>query len=202
VDDRPFEMPELTPEWRAGWPSGPWDDEPDFLAWVEPETGYRCCAMRHLLGNWNGYVKVPPESLLAGMEYNDRVPIPPGWNDKRKGYKLLQDVDILHAFVEALGKVSGDDEPGEPLALLLAVHGGVTYGRKGWYGFSCCHAYDECPGILAVTEEYRKLSEKYGYQYRRLPFVQHECNQLAWQLKELDAAMAAAAESEIGAWQR
>ena len=58
---------------RAGWPRGPWDEEPEDL--VEWEyAGLKCVARRHHeLGHWCGYVAVPPahpmNSYLAANEY-------------------------------------------------------------------------------------------------------------------------------------
>lgn len=40
--------------------SGPWDNEPDRIAWVDPDTGYHSLMRRNRLGSWCGYIAVPP----------------------------------------------------------------------------------------------------------------------------------------------
>lgn len=41
---------------RSNWPCGEWDDEPDFLEWVDEETGLQCEIKRHRDGHLCGYV--------------------------------------------------------------------------------------------------------------------------------------------------
>lgn len=194
MDDRPYilGLPARIVRTGAPWPAGVWDDEPDFDSWIEPETGYRCCAMRHpQFGSWCGYVRVTPDSLLAGMDKDDRVELPPGWGDKRKRMRLGDDLGPLDMFIEALSK-----HPGHPLRLLLAVHGGISYCEDDWWGFDCGHAEDYAPGLMAIVgDDYRRMAAK--YQYRTLPYVRHECTQLAWQLKELGDALAAVAKEKL-----
>jgi hypothetical protein len=170
------------------WPAGPWDDEPDNQAWTEPETGYRCCAMRQpQLGNWLGYVRVDPDSLLARMSSNDRVTIPPSWREKQM--MIGSDIGVIDLFCEAFNPDRKDDGR-LPLGMLLAVHGGITYSDGEWFGFDCGHAGDLAPFMPARFA-------LMGEIYRSLEFVRHEVNQLAWQLKELDAAMAAVANQQL-----
>jgi hypothetical protein len=189
-DDRPYQMPPREVYPGKPWPAGPWDEEPDFEGWVEPETGYRCAAMRNPMGNWCGYVQVAPDSLLAGMDKDDRVELPPGWRDKRM---TLDDVGVLNVFCEAFG----EKQPGLPIGMLVAVHGGINYCKDDWWGFDCGHAGDEIPGLLAIcSRQYREFF-KDKLQYRTLPYVRHECTQLAWQLKELSDALAAVATEKL-----
>ena len=42
---------------RTGWPSGPWDSEPDHDHWHH--LGYECFILRNRLGVWCGYVSIP-----------------------------------------------------------------------------------------------------------------------------------------------
>lgn len=172
------------------WAAGPWDDEPDHDAWTEPETGYRCCAMRNpRFGSWCGYARVPPDSLLAGMHFNDRVTIPPGWGEKQM--MIGDDFGPFDLFIEAMTR--NKDDPRLPLGMLLAAHGGITYSQDGWFGFDCGHAGDLSPFMAGRFD----FSVMMGEIYRSLEFVRHEANQLAWQLRELDAAMAAVADRQL-----
>ena len=48
----------LAPIARDGWGPGPWDDEPDYAAWVH--AGFHCRAERQAeSGAWSGYVTLP-----------------------------------------------------------------------------------------------------------------------------------------------
>jgi hypothetical protein len=171
------------------WPKGPWDDEPDLETWVEPETGYRCCAMRHhYFGNWKGYVRVPPKSLLVGVERTDRITVPPGWNQKR--LIIGSDVAVIDEIFDP-----GNDDNRRPLSLLLAVHGGLAFADGPWFGFDCAHADDLIPGMGAMMMMPKWVLR--DLSYRTLEFVRHEANQLAWQLKELGEAMAAVADQQL-----
>jgi hypothetical protein len=67
--------------------------------------------MRNPMGNWCGYVQVPPESLLAGMDKEDRVELPPGWRDKRI---TVDDVGVINVFCETFG----EKQPGVPTGML------------------------------------------------------------------------------------
>ncbi len=58
-------------EGRSLWGAGPWDDEPDALAW-RTLAGYTAQAKRSLpLGYWCGYVAVPPGHPCHGRERSD-----------------------------------------------------------------------------------------------------------------------------------
>lgn len=58
---------------RSTWGEGPWDGEPDVAEWIDGATGYLCFARRGSgdLGSWCGYVAVPPEHPLYGVDYDD-----------------------------------------------------------------------------------------------------------------------------------
>ena len=187
TDDYPREP--VARQTRNPWPTGPWDNEPDHVAWTEPETGYACCAIRQpVFGNWLGYVRVPPESLLAGLHFNDRITVPPGWSDKLM--RIGDDVGIIDTFVEVFNPKNENDDR-LPLSLLVAVHGGLTYSQDNWFGFDCGHAGDLSPG-LPIT-----FHRAFCCTYRSLEFVRHEVNQLAWQLAELDLGMEVTATNQL-----
>lgn len=73
--------------------------------------------------------------------------------------------------------------------LAVAVHGGLTYAgacvedqtKVWWFGFDCAHAGDYVP----MMERWRRqecFARHEGEQYRDVPYVQHQCAQLAAQL--------------------
>lgn len=59
---QPLHRHEFTTVDKSDWGPGPWQDEPDKVAWVDPDTGLDCMAKRHeRLGHWCGYVGVGPD---------------------------------------------------------------------------------------------------------------------------------------------
>jgi len=56
---------------RTGWPSGPWDQEPDKLNWTDEKTGLPCMIVRNSLGALCGYVAVTRDHPAYGMGYDD-----------------------------------------------------------------------------------------------------------------------------------
>jgi hypothetical protein len=145
-----------------GWPSGPWDDEPDKMQWPDPATGLPCLAVRHpSSGHWCGYVGVPEAHPWHGKGYNDTM-----------------DVEVHWELTFAASCQPGSDEskgvchvpaPGEP-------------SHVWWFGFDCAHLLDFSPRD-------RKLEIELGYPFqinadRSLAYVQQECASLAAQLKK------------------
>src|SRR5215831_16238351 len=69
-------MPERAWLWRTAaeneqWGPGPWDQEPDKCQWIDEATGLDCMALRNRMGAWCGYVGIPPEHPLHGLDYDD-----------------------------------------------------------------------------------------------------------------------------------
>lgn len=46
----------------------PWENEPDELDWIDPETNFHCFMRRGPYKAWNGYVGIPPTSPLYENE--------------------------------------------------------------------------------------------------------------------------------------
>lgn len=59
-----------------GWPSGPWDGEPDLATWIDELTGLACRAVRsNAYGAWCGYVRLPHGHQLHAVEHeSDDMP--------------------------------------------------------------------------------------------------------------------------------
>lgn len=146
---------------RKNWHNGPWDDEPDDVAWVDTDTGLACNATRNSFGAWCGYVGVPNTHPLCGMRYQSCA-----------NTSSCEDSYCEHSP-----------------AALLKVHGGVTFSArvKGFldpkdslwvFGFDCAHADDLTPG-------WSRLNSGYAI-YCDLDYVREQCGELARQLKSME----------------
>lgn len=61
---------------RTGWPSGPWDDEPDQLEWQLADPPYWLgLILRNDHGALCGYVGIPPEHPFHGRHWHGDDPI-------------------------------------------------------------------------------------------------------------------------------
>jgi len=153
-----------------GWPSGPWDDEPDKKQWPDAETGLPCLAVRHpRSGHWCGYVGVAEGHLWYGKDYNEV--------DAAAHGELTFAGNCQPSEDESRG-VCHLPDPGEP-------------DHVWWFGFDCAHSGDYSP-------KDKKYEAKHGYpftimddeEYRTLAYVQQQCAQLAAQVAQ--AAVGAA----------
>lgn len=54
---------------RTGWPSGPWDEEPDRIDFEH--AGFACLILRNDMGNLCGYVGVGPDHPFYGKDYEE-----------------------------------------------------------------------------------------------------------------------------------
>lgn len=147
---------------RTGWPSGPWDTEPDRVAWVLTNTS--CVARRGPMGAWCGYVAVGYDHPWYLVRYNDPIgPCAEECTDEL-GYHCHTPAD------------------------LISVHGGLTYSAvlpggdtegsdDQWYfGFDCAHVSDFVPSLAGLRTD---------GEYRGLGFVIIECDFLARSLREV-----------------
>jgi len=135
-----------TKEWteldRKGWPSGPWDKEPDRKQWLDQATGFACLIVRGHRGNLCGYVGVPEGHPAYQRDYND---VSAGVH----GGLTYAD----HCSGRICHEVDGDD-------------------RVWWLGFDCLHSGDAAPKMFFdepdaryrdfpyVESECRKLAEQ------------------------------------------
>lgn len=137
-----------------GWPSGPWDGEPDKVQWLDEATGLPCLAVRNRgYGNWCGYVGVAEGHPWHGKGYDACEP----WPDVHGG--LTYSDECQPSEDESQG-VCHVPEPGEP-------------AHVWWLGFDCGHSGDSAPGMLMLLS--------YG-TYKPLTYVSRECAKLAAQV--------------------
>lgn len=138
---------------RTGWPSGPWDGEPDRVEWRDETTGVPCLAQRGPLGAWCGYAAVPPGHSWHGADYDDVPATVHG--GLTYADRCRPAVGICHV-----------PRPGEPADVW-------------WLGFDCAHAWDVVPGILQYSPA---LYDRGDGTYRDLNYVRAECTALAGQI--------------------
>src|SRR5260221_5236702 len=103
---------------KEGWPSGPWDDEPDRLQWLT-EAGFEGLILRSFNGSLNGYVAVSRKH--------------PYWE------KCDGDVDLdCHGGITYCG-------PGGFAITKLVDPDGFHFW---WFGFDCAHMGDYTPLLI------------------------------------------------------
>ena len=114
-------------EWKwidkVSWGRGCWQDEPDKVQWPDSTTGLPCIARRNEhMGNWCGYVGVPPGHPCYGKNYSEvDVRVHGGLTYASGCQKENKDHGICH--------VPGHGEPDD----------------IWWLGFDCGHCNDLMP---------------------------------------------------------
>lgn len=152
---------------RTGWPSGPWDDEPDKLQW-RTAAGLPALIVRNDMGALCGYVGLPAGHPARSTALNCRDDEIPGVS--------------VHGGITYGGKCQGHichvPEPGETDDVY-------------WLGFDTAHAGDYWPGRgrwLGIVNGIHGVDLReplVGERYRGVDFVRAECERLAAQLEAL-----------------
>lgn len=140
---------------RTGWPAGPWDGEPDRVEWRA--RGLACLMVRGDLGQWCGYVGLPPGHPWRAL---DQASIDAA-ADAHGG--------ITYGPEACAGRICHVPRPGE-----------VDDVR--WIGFDCAHCFDAVPGLMRWRHGHRALLP--GEAYRDVAFVVAEVERLAGQAEE------------------
>lgn len=163
---------------RSGWPSGPWDNEPDLVKFTH--AGFMCVVARQYTGHLCGYVGLPKTHPLHGVSYSEPSDKLKEALEKRKEQPLGNNP----AFAVLTRCVFGGELEATP-ETVFTVHGGLTYSRDHllpvgddanglwWFGFDCAHCDDETP------------IRSYGGQYRDIEYVRAETESLADQLASI-----------------
>ena len=159
---------------------GPWENEPDKLAWIDAKTGKDCILLRQPAGEWAGYVGVNPAHPLWGFSH-DALP-------------TCTDIRV-HGPIDY---AEGCDEDEEPQISVCHVLGGAVRrpqrpSRKTrssigddehpdiwWFGFTA-----DQPGDL-LPNRVRPLEAEEGRTYRDIHFMYDEVTWLAGQLSALE----------------
>ena len=131
---------------RSDWGSGPWDNEPDKLVWVDKETGLDCLIVRNTMGALCGYVGVP------------------------KGHKRFRTHYDSNYDLDCHGGLTYSDECQHDIC-----HLSDEGEHLWWLGFDCAHSGDYVPinavlgmgfrahsykNMAYVTQEVQKLARQ------------------------------------------
>ena len=150
----------------------PWETEPDELDFESHDLP--CRLRRGPLGAWCGYVGIPPDHPLHGVEYSDHAPcLDKYWQERKE--RPLGNCGIIPAITADLESPSVD--------IVIEVHGSITWSNNAhafgrpdglwWFGFDCSHVGDFAPeGEFYSPEDI----------YRTMPYARGECEALAGQL--------------------
>ena len=164
-----FHVPSLQPRQE-----GPWRDEPDKLAWVDPATGLPCLMLRARNGALSGYVAVSAEHPLFGYDYR-AVPADLGVQP-HGGLNYSAPCDE-----EADERVSVCHVSGQPRQRVRQPRGKQEHPtsdeEQWWFGFACDKSYDLVPGRDQIH-----MSAENGQTYRDEHYVFTQCANLAAQL--------------------
>ena len=161
---------------RSSWGPGPWDEEPDRLAWEA--HGLPCLLVRSSRGSWCGYVGVAPGHPLHGLDSTSPCEALRSAWEERKG-RPIGNAGIIPTVLAALR----DETEAPRLDAVFEVHGSLTYagerepGKTWWFGFDCGHAGDLSPGRGVDGDGI----------YRTLTYARAETERLADQLARVMA---------------
>ena len=143
--------------------SGPWDSEPDRIAWTDPDAGYPCLMRRNDRGSWCGYVAVPPGHTAHGWDYD-----------------ALCELKVHGGITYARGYM------GDPSRGVCHVPAEGEPDDVWWLGFDCGHCEDDNWMMVELREAHPVLAGGLlGSVYRDVGYVRQECSRLAQQLKGL-----------------
>lgn len=167
---------------RRPYGEGPWESEPDRVAWIDDETSYPCLILRQPDGTLAGFVAVGPDHPLWCFE---RDAIPAGLGIK------------VHAGIDYAAICREDDPPS-----VRICHPGDNAARRNvastpgtadidvdgshaawWFGFNCNKASDFLPEGYALNDEDREDGPR---EYRDIAYVADQTVSLARQLNALD----------------
>lgn len=153
---------------RSHWASGPWDDEPDKVQWVDGGTDLDCLAVRNGVGAWCGYVGVPEGHPWYAVDYSSSTCGHAGC------YEHTPDsMTSVHGGI-TYSNFCDEDSP-EAEAICHVPFPGRPE-KVWWFGFDTCHLGDTYPDRRAMFSTEIDV-------YRTLAYVKDQCAILARQLK-------------------
>lgn len=162
---------------KTKWPErGPWDNEPDKVVWIDPETDLDCMIVRNQLGNLCGYVGVPPGHPLHGVGYNGCPQKCPESYCEHSPERLVSvhgGLTFSH-FCHEGGTICHVPEPGRP-------------DHVYWFGFDCAHSWDKVPATTQARYDIDRMYPRAHEDavYRDVDYVKSEVTQLAKQLASM-----------------
>ncbi len=111
------------------WKKGEWDNEPDFMVWIDTESGYLCQIRRNgALGNLCGYVGIKEGHPSYGKHY----------------FEMPDEIEVHGGLTYA-------DKANTEGWLIPTDETDNTW----FFGFDCAHSYDEVPcSLMPFFQEY------------------------------------------------
>ena len=144
-------MLEARHKMKLFYPYRPWENEPDSAAW-ETDLGYKCRIKRNeITGTLCGYVGIPKEHRLWGLEYAD---------DSQVKFLLRLDLDKISEEVHGGLTYSGEED-----------------ADGYWYlGFDTAHADDFSPAIVEMLlgQGRKDIGFFKASDYKTWEFVENE----------------------------
>lgn len=170
---------------KTGWGPGPWQDEPDKIHWIDPETDLDCLMVRvpHS-GHWCGYVAVADGHPAFGKDYDD-VRVGPCPDDNHWSHEPSCYIEV-HGGLTFAGPCSKSDDPATGIC---HVPGPGRPDHVWWLGFDCAHLNDLSPA-RASRERSRDWPTLGNDIYRDRAYVEAEVRDLARQLRAMAEAPA------------
>ena len=109
---------------KSDWGPGAWQDEPDKIQWLDPDTALPCLIVRGPVGALCGYVGVTRAHPLYGRHYRN------------------VDLDVHGGLTFS----NGCDHENESTGICHVPSAGEP-DNVWWFGFDCAHAFDALPKI-------------------------------------------------------
>jgi hypothetical protein len=146
-------------DFLPGGNDGPWNYEPNRVAWRDGATGLQCLILRGPMGALNGYVRVPRGHPLHGKNYRGR-----------RVYRLR-----VHGGITFTGCLrSRNMKRGHWFGFDCAHYDDIVPGMMDMYA----RIRDDMPPDLVEM-----LAQSASHQvYRTVDYVRQECTDLAEQL--------------------
>lgn len=163
--------------------------ESDFI-----HNNLRCIVLALDAGHRCGYVEVPKNHPLFGIEYSQETSfLNTLWESVKEG--PIGKRGIIPIFCK-----SHKEGPQSP-DVVFDVHGGLTYSGGGgeypiksdgwWFGFDCAHSGDAKDWQI-MSEDHKEIENKFGFsrdgEVRSNSYVVEECRNLADQLQSIAQA--------------
>ncbi len=142
--------------------SGPWDSEPDRIAWTDADTGYPSLMRRNANGSWCGYVAVPLGHTAHGWDYD-----------------ALEGIEVHGGLTYSQASL------GEPDTGVCHVPAEGEADDVWWLGFDCGHCQDDNWMMVGLRGKHLELATWSHPVYRDVGYVRQECSRLAQQLRAL-----------------
>ena len=144
------------------WPPGPWDGEPDKVAWLDAATGFPCLALRDpQFGHWCGYTALTRDHPMYGKEWR-----------------------VLALKVYGPVTFASSCSPEGPRAQQVSQLTPDGSSPVWWVGFHCSGVLDMYPGLMGWRPGY----PDWETTYRTLAYVKERCAKLALQLSQMRPA--------------